>query len=258
MWTGAEEYERVMGRWSRRIAPSLIAFAGVETGERVLEVGCGTGSLTRALLGHDEHLHVTGVDPSAQYIEHGRRAIASPRLSLQQADAQDLPFDDHEFDRCLSLLVLNFIPDVRRALDEMRRVTRPGGTIAAAVWDYGDGMQMLRILWDAAVSLDPDAAARHERNMPYCRQGELGALWEAGGLRDVEEGSLSVTLQFASFEDYWRPFLSGVGPSGSYVSALPEAQQIALRDLLRSTLPGQGPFELEARAWAVRGTVPVG
>jgi SAM-dependent methyltransferase len=174
-------------------------------------------------------------------------------------DAQNLPYPDGSFDKCLSLLVVNFIPDARRAVKEMRRVTRPGGRIAAAVWDYGGGMMMLRILWDTAVALDPAAERRHERNMPYCRKGELTALWTESGLQQVEEASLVIPLDFSSFEDYWSPFLTGVGPSGSYVSSLTADRQRMLRDQLGEKLLGgkpRRPFTLEARAWAVRGVVP--
>lgn len=259
MWAGAEAYDQLMGRWSRYLAPLFIEFAGVHDGDRVLDLGCGTGALTDTLLERTQRSEVLGLDPSAAYIELARQRLTNPRVSLAVGDAQQLPYPDAAFDSCLSLLVLNFIPDASRALAEMRRVTRPGGRIAAAVWDYGEGMEMLRIMWDAAVSLDPSAEPRHERNMPYCRKGELASLWNEGQLQQVEESSLSIPLAFSSFEDYWVPFLTGVGPSGSYVSSLPAGRKRALRDQLRQTLVGgeaNQPFTLQSRAWAVRGTVP--
>ena len=153
---------------------------------------------------------------------------------------------------------MNFIPDPAKALSEMVRVTRPGGTVAAAVWDYGDGMEMLRVFWDEAVALDPSIDARDERHMPLCRQGELGALWRQGGLTDVVEVPLVTETPFASFDDFWSPFLTGQGPAGAYVASLPEARRQMLRDRLRARLaPGaDGLLKLRARAWAVKGVVP--
>jgi SAM-dependent methyltransferase len=258
MWTGGEAYELLMGRWSRRLAPLLIEFAKVQERDRVLDVGCGPGSLAGALLERTQS-EVVAVDPASTYIEYARQQLANPQAHFQVGDAQSLSFPDAIFDRCLSLLVLNFVPDAGRSVSEMCRVTRPGGTVAAAVWDYGKGMEMLRILWDTAVALDPAAASRHERNMPYCRQGELAALWNESGLKQVEETPLVITLEFSSFEDYWVPFLTGPGPSGSYVSGLSPESQRALQDRLEDILlGGQGdrPFALRARAWAVRGLVP--
>ncbi|MGH2397841.1 MAG: class I SAM-dependent methyltransferase, partial [bacterium] len=172
---------------------------------------------------------------------------------------QALPYPDASFDKSLALLVMNFIPDARKAASEMRRVTKPGGVVAAAVWDYGDGMTMLRTFWDAAVALDPSAETRHERRMPYCRKGELVALWTGSGLRQTEETSLVIPLDYESFEDYWQPFLTGQGPSGAYATSLPPERQRALRERLRRELLGEKPdmsFTLQARAWAVRGIAP--
>ena len=259
-WAGAEGYDQLMGRWSSRLAPLLIEFADVKDGDQVLDMGCGTGSLTRALLEHLPQSEVVGLDPASPYIEYAGQRLTSPRVRFEVGNAQDLPFPDAAFDACLSLLVLNFVPDARRAVTEMSRVTTPGGKMAAAVWDYGEGMEMLRILWDTAVTLDPSTGSRHERNMPYCRKGELAALCGEAGLQQVEETALTIPLEFSSFEDYWTPFLSGLGPSGSYVSGLPAENQQALRDQLqRSLLVGMEdrPFTLQARAWAVRGTVPM-
>lgn len=154
--------------------------------------------------------------------------------------------------------MVNHVPNASRVITEMRRVTRLGGLVAAAVWDYGDGMRMIRIFWDEAVSLDPAAQRFHQGIMPYCRKGELAALWTASGLQQVEETSLDISMSFCSFEDYWSPFLAGVSVSGMYISSLPAAGQQRLRDRLREILLGgkpDQPFTLQARAWAVRGTV---
>lgn len=255
MWSG-DDYNYLMGRWSRLIAPSLVEFAGVEDGDKVLDVGCGTGSLTLALLERGSAVRVTGVDASENFIRICRENIDGDKAKLQQSDAQDLPFPDDSFDKCASLLVMNFIPNPALAVNEMKRVVRSGGTIAAAVWDYGEGMEMLRILWDEAAAMDENAVAKHERNMPLCKKGELAALWSQCGLNEVRNSALSIEMHFSSFEDYWAPFFSGIGPSGSYVCGLEKDAQAKLRDRLLQTLAGgdaQKTLKLKARAWAVRG-----
>ena len=166
-----------------------------------------------------------------------------------------LPYPDASFDRTLSLLALNFVPDPGKALREMRRVTRPGGAVSACVWDYADGMESLRRFWDAAVELDPAAAPKHERNMKLCRKGELGELWREAGLAEVREDALLVEQAFSSFDDYWGPFLSGTGPGGAYVVSLDAARRKQLEARLRTRLGG-GAFTLKARAWCVHGLVP--
>ena len=214
----SEAYELYMGRWSRLLAPRFTAFAGVKSGERILDVGTGTGALAGSFADHD----VVGVDPSAAFIEHARKGA---RASFEVGDAQALRFADGSFDHAMSLLVINFVPDHAKALAEMRRVTRAGGVVSAGVWDYGDGMQSLRIFWDEAVALDPSAAPKHERNMKLCRRGELAELWAKSGLRDVREEPVVIEQAFSSFDDYWRPFLKGVGPGGAYVVSLPDERR---------------------------------
>lgn len=259
MWQqGGDIYTQLMGRWSRSLSPLLIDFAGIDDGDRVLDVGCGTGSLSLALLEHGPNVRVAGIDASGPYVQFAQQQIASPRATLEQGDAQFLSFADDTFDKSVSLLVLNFVPDPGKAVGEMRRVTRPGGRIAAGVWDYGDGMEMLRILWDTAVELDTAAEAKHERHMPLCREGELGELWTQNGLRDVDQTPLTIQLDFESFDDYWAPFLTGAGPSGSYVSSLDDDLRSELMDRLLQRLCGgepDQPFHLSARAWAVRGSI---
>lgn len=258
MHTNSTSYERFMGRWSRRVAPSLVAFAGVTNGDRVLDVGSGTGALTAAVLGAAPTTRVVGLDVATPYLDKARDELGGDRASFQEGDARDLAFADDTFDKTLSLLAFNFIPDAERALDEMVRVTKPGGVIAAAVWDYGDGMQMLRVFWDQAVALDPASDPRDERHMPLCRSGELAELWTGRGLVDVETSTLVIELPFASFDDYWAPFLAGQGPAGSYVAALPDDHKQALERRLRDRLLDDGrdgPLTLSARAWAVKGTV---
>jgi SAM-dependent methyltransferase len=169
-----------------------------------------------------------------------------------------LRFGDATFDAAISLLVFNFIPDPAKALSELRRITKPEGVIAAAVWDYGAGMRMLRIFWDAAVSIDPAAEKLDEKHMPLCRAGELSDLWQRGGLRDVHEQSIDISMRFESFADYWEPFLLGQGPAGAYTGRLGHDKQDALRAAIQSRLPlsDNAPIDLPARVWAVRGVVP--
>jgi SAM-dependent methyltransferase len=259
MFSESDAYERFMGRWSRRLAEAFVAFAGVNDGDAVLDVGSGTGSLSAAALARLSTGRLVGIDPSAAYVAAAQATLGGPRATFEQGDAQRLRFPDASFDRTLSLLVVNFIPDRDAALREMMRVTRPGGVIAAAVWDYGGGMEMLRIFWDEAVALDPAIEARDERHMPLSRAGELAAFWTMHGLREVEETALDITQAFASFDDYWRPFLDGQGPAGAYAVGLAAGPRAALEARLRQRLLGgraDGPITLTARAWAVKGVVP--
>ena len=258
IFSEADAYERFMGRWSRSLAPDLVKFAGVRDGETVLDIGSGTGALSAAVVAAAPSGRVTGIDPSAPYVEHARSSHGSERVTFEVGDAQQMRFAETTFDRTLSLLVLNFIPDAGKALGEMKRVTRKGGTIAAAVWDYGEGMEMLRVFWDEAVAADSAAQSKDERHMKYCRRGEMSALWREQGLTDVVEEGLTIPTRFASFDDYWSPFLAKQGPAGAYVASLSPAARDGLRERLRRRLVGNGPdsgFTLHARAWAARGRV---
>jgi SAM-dependent methyltransferase len=250
MFSASDGYERFMGRWSRRLAPLFVTFAGITEGDRVLDVGSGTGGLSAAAAAI-ESVQVTGIERSAAYVAYAREHVDG---RFEVGDALALPFSDDAFDRSLSMLVLNFVPDPAAALQQMIRVTRPCGVVAAAVWDYGDGMQMLRTFWDAAVALDPDAAPRDERHMPLCTHGALAELWRMHGLQDVDEQPLTIEMKFASFDDYWQPFLCGQGPAGVYVSSLAESARHALESRLHERL-GDAGFRLKARAWAVSGNV---
>jgi len=261
MFADAEAYERFMGRWSRLLASQLVDFTDVpERGQLLLDVGSGTGALTFALAKQKPQCHVIGIDPSKEYVACANGKNPFPdRASLETGDAQQLRFEDGSFDASLSLLVLNFIPDPRKALGEMRRVTKPAGPISAAVWDYGDGMRMLRAFWDGAVSIDPKAEKADEKHMPLCRAGELSELWREGGLANVHEQPMVITMRFASFADYWDVFLLGQGPAGAFVGSLAPDQVRALRsEVKRRVSPSTEnlPFVLSARAWSVRGTVP--
>jgi SAM-dependent methyltransferase len=252
----ADAYDRYVGRYSPALARELLGFAGVAAGDRALDVGCGPGALTGALvalLGPD---HVAAVDPSAPFVEACRRR--NPGVRVELAPAESLPFADGEFDHVLSQLVVNFMADAPAGLAEMRRVTRAGGVIAGCTWDYADGMTLIRSFFDAAIALDA-AAIEHDEGMKmrYCRPDELGELWRAAGLRDVEVRPLTVRAAYESFDDLWSPLEYGVGPAGAYAMSLDLSRRSALRDELRRRLGvGDAPFELTARAWAARGLVP--
>ena len=260
MFADAEAYERFMGRWSNILADQLVDFSGVSGSGRVLDVGSGTGSLTFSVAKLKPHCQVVGIDPSKEYVAYANsRNPFGERASFEVADAQHLEFSDATFDDSLSLLVFNFIPDRKTALNEVSRVTKSGGRVSAAVWDYGSGMRMLRVFWDAAARVDGSAEKRNEAHMPLCRQGELGELWKQGGLERVEEKPLDITTRFESFADYWEPFLLGQGPAGTYLQSLDGHRRQAVRGEAKRLLAiktEDAPFSLPARAWAVRGVVP--
>jgi SAM-dependent methyltransferase len=262
MFANAEAYERFMGRWSRLVAPRLVDFAQLTETARVLDIGSGTGSLAFAIRERYGRAQIVGIDPSREYVAYaGAKNPFPKRASFEVGDAQQLRFPDHSFDAAVSLLVFNFIPNAAKALREARRVTRPGGGISAAVWDYGDGMRMLRMFWDAAVAVDPDAEKLDEKHMPLCRVGELSGLWRQAGLEDVREQPIDIEMNFKSFADYWDPFLLGQGPAGTYARSLSRDKLNSVREELKrrlSTPAEDKPFSLRARVWAVRGKVPNG
>jgi SAM-dependent methyltransferase len=260
MFSLGDAYERYMGRWSRELASLLVQFAGVLDGDAVADIGAGTGALTAAVVATAPSSRVLGIDESEPYVAYAQAHHQGERVRFEVGDAQHLHFVDASFDRTLSLLILNFIPDPGRALKEMVRVTRAGGTIAAAVWDYGEGMEMLRVFWDEAVALNPAADGKDERHMPLSRRGELTELWRRHMLENLSDKVLTIETRFSSFEDFWSPFLERQGPAGAYVATLSANDREQLRLNLRRRLLGEGadrPIVLGARAWAVRGTVPL-
>jgi SAM-dependent methyltransferase len=253
--TSAEAYDRLVGRYGPPLASALIGFAGVEPGMRALDVGCGPGALAAALAGRLGPASVSAADPSEPFAEACRARL--PGVEVVVAGAEALPHADGSFDAVLSQLVVNFVGDAEAGVREMARVTRPGGTVAACVWDYAGEMTLLRAFWDAARDVDPERAAAADEGvvMRWCADGELAELWRAAGLRDVRFGSLVVSAAYAGFDDLWSPFPTGVAPSGAFCRALDDERRAALRDaLLRRLGVGDGPFELSARAWAVAGT----
>jgi ubiquinone/menaquinone biosynthesis C-methylase UbiE len=253
----AEAYEKVMGRWSQRLAPLLLRFGGLSDGDRVLDVGCGTGSLTFAVPEHAVVSCVTGIDLTPGFVAFATSRNTDSRISFQQGDARSLPFDDNSFDRAFSMLVLQFIPDGRRAVAEMKRVVRPGGTVTAAVWDDFSGLPHVRMIWDIAATLDP-SIKRHVFR-PMSKPNEMATVWGELGLVDVEQTSLLLRMEFESFDDYWLPFTKGEGPPGQLLLSLSDPAKSRLTEHVRQGyLSGQpdGPRSFASVAWACRGTVP--
>ena len=256
-WAGGGEYESYVGRWSRLVAEEFVAWLDLDAGARIVDVGCGTGALTTALVDHADPAAIVGVDPSVGFIEHARKQTTDPRVTFAVADAENLPFDDAEFDAAVSGLVLNFVSDSARGVAESVRVVRRDGRVAAYVWDYADRMELIRYFWDAAVELDPAAEALDEgRRFRICNPAALIDLFVGAGLVEVETQAFVVPTVFRDFDDYWQPFLSGEAPAPGYAMSLDEDRRAALRERLRTRLPTRpdGSIPLVARAWAVRGT----
>jgi SAM-dependent methyltransferase len=254
-WESGDPYERYIGRWSRRIAPRFLSWLDAPAQRRWLDVGCGTGALTGAILEHASPAVVTGVEPSEGFLATAVQRLGG-RAQLLRGSAAQLPLPDAHADVTVSGLVLNFTPDPAAALAELARVTARGGTVAAYVWDYASGMQLIRRFWDAAIALDESAATLDEgRRFPLCHPDALAALFTTAGLQRVQTGSLEVETRFADFDDCWLPFLGGQGPAPSYATSLDDAARTRLRDRLRAALPAQadGAIVLRARAWAVKG-----
>lgn len=257
MFKRAASYEPYVGRWSRVLGPVFLEWLAVAPGSRWLDVGCGTGALTEAILAAAQPVFVAGIDPSEEFIRHAAAAVTDSRASFSAGSAAGLDFPDGEFDAVASSLVLNFVPDPLRAVSEMRRVVRPGGTVGAYVWDYSDGMRMMRVFWDAAVELDPAAVALDEGARPsVCSPAALRSCFESSGLEAVEVRALDCQMTFVDFDDYWNPFLGGQAPAPAYAMSLDEARRTRLRELIRSRLPvgNGGEIRMVSRAWAVKGS----
>lgn len=241
----ADAYDRFMGRFSRPLAPLFVDAAGVRSGQRALDVGCGPGALTEVLverLGADA---VVGVEPSPPFLAAARTRL--PDVELHEASAEDLPFDEGSFDATLAQLVVHFMSDPVAGLREMGRVTRPGGVVAACVWDHGGGSGPLSTFWRAATQVDP--SARGEGHLPGSSDGDLPRLAHQAGLRDAVQRRLVVSVHFATFADWWSPFEGGVGPAGAYVAGLADAHRDAVRERCHELL-GE-VFDLEVAAWTL-------
>jgi ubiquinone/menaquinone biosynthesis C-methylase UbiE len=251
--SSADKYDRFMGRYTRTLAPALADAAGISAGMRVLDVGCGPGGLTEVLVSlAGDAANVAAIDPAPQFAE--ACAQRNPGADVRVGVAEDLPWDDGAFDATLSSLVIAFMRDADEGVREMARVTRPGGTVAACMWDIpGGGMTMLSTFWRTAREIDPNASG--ERSRPGVTEGDLGERFRRAGLKDVEEGTLEATGDYTGFDDFWEPFTFAVGPAGEYLATLPDDHKARLHDAVRVALPSDGPFSLTARAWYARGTV---
>lgn len=256
-WERGSPYERYVGRWSRRVAPLFLSWLAIPAGRRWLDVGCGTGALSAAILDRCAPASVAGVEPSEGFLKTAKENLAG-RAALHQGSATAIPLGDASVDVVVSGLVLNFVPDQRAALAEMARVTAGGGTIAAYVWDYAGKMDLMRHFWDAAVALDAGAGKLDEGpRFPLCRPEALEALFADAGLNNREVKPIDIATPFKNFDDYWQPFLGGQGPAPAYAMALDEAARVRLRERIRGRIPiaADGSISLTARAWAVRAGV---
>ena len=248
-----------MGRWSRLLAREFLAWLNPPPGLRWIDLCCGSGVLTEALLDCASPASIAGVDASSQQIEFARRHRAAANVTYKVGNAMSIPFDDASFDFAVCGLGLNFLPDPSRALDEFRRIVRPNGTIAAYVWDYEQGARFIREFWDAAIAIDPNtAAADQARRFPICKPDELRTLFTRAGLKECTTHALDIVTRFSSFDDYWQPILAGQGSAPTYLYKLDSQIQTRIRERLRTTLPtdASGAIELPARAWAIRGQRP--
>jgi SAM-dependent methyltransferase len=255
-WTGGDDYEGYVGRWSRLLAPRFVDWLDVPAGGRWIDVGCGTGALTATILAMASPTSVLGIDPSADFVAYARSTVTDERARFEAAAADAIPAESDAADAAVAGLVLNFVPDIPAALAEMCRVVRPGGRLGAYVWDYGGRMEIVRQYWQAAATVDPDGVeAVGAELFPICEPGALAAAFRAAGLDDVDDRAVEIPAVFADFDDYWGPFLSGIGPAAGFNMRLDEARRAEVRDRLESTLPIEpdGSIHLAARAWAARG-----
>jgi SAM-dependent methyltransferase len=259
VWSAAAFYEPYVGRWSRLVARELLKWLSISVQKDWLDLGCGTGALSQIIFEHGLPNAIKGIDSSADFVTYAKAHLASARVTFEVGDVQGLQIDSASFDVVVSGLVLNFMPEPQRAVAEMARVARPGGAVAAYVWDYAEKMELIRYFWDAAVVLDPAALQFDEgRRFPICQPSPLAGLFKNAGLQEVEVRPIDIPTHFRDFDDYWSPFLGGQGPAPAYAMSLSEERRGALRERIRSELPiaKGGSIPLVARAWAIRGRAP--
>ena len=259
MFEVAEAYEERMGRWSRQLAPLFVQFVGVRDGDNVLDVGCGTGSLSATLARITRASKIVGIDPSKGFIEYARAQVVDPRVTFELGDAQSLPYPDASFDRCMALLAVDHIPDAPKATMETRRVTKTSGIVATTMWDRSRDNELYGCFWDAAEAIDPEAKRPFGRNGSYGSAEALSHLWNSAGLTDIEVTDLSMLCEFSSFDELWQRCLDREAPPGVYMERLSLDRRAALKRAIRQNVLSDGPdepFSLKAKAWAVRGVVP--
>ena len=231
---GAQNYDNYMGRWSKRLAPLFLDFAGAAPGERVADIGCGTGNLSFVLAARTDIASIEALDYDAQFVEAARTRNTDPRIRFRQGDACALPFATDQFDRALSLLVLHFVADADRATAELKRVVRPGGVAAATVWDNYGGMPSQRMFWDSFAAIVPSARPKSVAR-PMTQAGELREAFERAGFSDVAETMLTIRMDYANFDDYWQPQISGQGTTYELLTALPPETQKAVQSAVRAS-----------------------
>ena len=256
VWGSGLAYEPYVGRWSRVVAREFLHWLNVPAHSKWLDVGCGTGALSQTILEVAAPDTVLGIERAEEYLAFARKQIQDGRMQFERGDAQALPVDPSAYDAVVSGLVLNFIPEPQQAVAEMARAVRPGGVIAAYVWDYAGKMQLMRHFWNAAVALYPAAYTLDEgRRFPLCQPAPLRQLFQSAGLKEVDVRAIDIATDFRDFAEYWSPFLGGQGPAPSYTMTLSEEQRAALRERIQASLPFalDGSIPLVARAWAVRG-----
>ena len=255
-WHSGVAYERFMGRWSNLIAQKFLRWLAIPPARVWLDVGCGTGSITRLILEFYQPKEIYAMDASSEFISHAQRTITHPAVHFKVGLAQSLDLDSNSMDAAVSGLVINHIPQPEDAIKEMLRVTKPGGTVGIFLWDYAEGMQMLRYFWDAAIELDRNASKFDEGiRFPICREGQLETRMREVGLKQVEAYPIEINTVFRNFDDYWQPFLLNVGPASIYVMSLTSEGRQKIEDKLHKALPmaDDGSISLTARAWAVKG-----
>ena len=255
-WGAGDAYERYAGRWSREVARRFIEGLDVPRDATWADVGCGTGALTERILELRNPSRVVGIDRSEGFVAHARAAVRDPRASFETGDATALPWEEGRFDAAVSGLVLNFVREPAAMASEMARVTRPGGRVAAYVWDYAGGMQMMRWFWDVAIEQNRgDARLDQAERFPVCRPEPLAALFRDAGLEGIGVRAIDIPMIFRDFDDYWQPFLGRQGAAPTYLASLSPADQARLREALHARLPANvdGSIVMSARAWAVEG-----
>jgi SAM-dependent methyltransferase len=258
-WGAGDLYELYVGRWSRKVAMDFLKWISVPAKAEWADVGCGTGALTQCILAGCDPLSIVGIDKAEGFIATARQALADSRLTFDTGDAAKLPWENDTFDAAVSGLVLNFVPDPQKMLSEMARVTRPGGKVAAYVWDYAGSMEMMRHFWDAAIAVSPDDAKLDQaERFPVCQPEPLEVLFTDTGLKAFWSRSIEVPMVFKNFDDYWIPFLGRQGAAPTYLVSVDEEIREKIRARLQARLlPSvDGTIPLRARAWAVQGIVP--
>ncbi|MFY9683927.1 MAG: methyltransferase domain-containing protein [Candidatus Sulfotelmatobacter sp.] len=258
-WTSGSHYDQWMGRWSLLLAQEFLEWLDLPTDLRWLDVCCGSGVVTEAIVERNAPASIVGIDASREQINFARQHRAHPNVTFQTGDAMALPFSDATFDAVVCGLGLNYIPNPVEALKEFCRVTAPGATIAIYVWDYAQGARFLREFWDAAIAVDREAATFDQaRRFPMCAPEGLQFLFEQAGLKHSTVHALEIVTHFSSFEDYWAPLLTGQGSAPNFIATRDQPTRAAIRERLRAALPGNplGAIELPARAWAIRARNP--